>query len=502
MMSAKKQTEVRVRYAPSPTGYFHIGGARTALFNYLFARQHNGKFLLRIEDTDRSRSKKEFEEEIISTMRWLGLDYDEGPLTLEADAASKLLAKPFKGEYGPYRQSERLDTYEKYVTRLLTEKKAYYCFCSQADLDAQRASLMSQGQVAVYSGTCRSLSEKEADAQRTNGLPSVIRIKVPREKLSVKDLVRGTVTFDTALIGDIVIAKNLREPLYNFVVVVDDYEMNISHVIRGDDHLANTPKQMAIAQALNLAVPQYAHLPVILSATGKGKMSKREGGTAVIEYRRDGYLPEALLNFLALIGWHPSDDNTELLSLQDAIRQFSLGRVQKAGAAFNRAKLDWFNAQYIKSKTDSELLDLLVPDYLDPSWTRDSGKLIKVIALTKERLKKLSEFKDLAGFFYTLPLYEAPLLTWKKSNATSASQHLSEIKKILQALPEIDFIKSRIETSIMPYADAAGRGDVLWPLRVAVSGLAASPGPFEIIEVLGKAETFLRLEVALAKFSK
>lgn len=498
-MVAKKQTEIRVRIAPSPTGYLHIGTARTALFNYLFARQKNGTFILRIEDTDKERSKKEYETEIISSLIWLGLEYDEGPLKDDEEGASKLLAKPFKGDLGPYRQSERLDIYEKYLKQLLLEKRAYYCFCSQEDLDAQRESMMAQGKVWIYPGTCRTLSEKEADVNRANGAGHVIRIKVPSEKLSFKDVLRKEITFDTALIGDIVVAKNLREPLYNFAVVVDDYQMRISHVIRGEDHIANTPKQMVIARSLGFPFPEFAHLPLILN-TDKSKMSKRDGGASLSDYRKAGYLPEAIINFLALLGWHPEGEQ-EVLTLSDLIAKFDLSRVQKSGAVFNVDRLDWFNAYYIKQKSDTDLLDLLTPEYLEPSWASDSGKLLKVIALVKERLKKLSEFKDLSRLFFELPEYSSDLLVWKKSTPQASKENLTEIKNILENLPEVDFQKSRLESAIMSLAQAKGRGDVLWPLRVAVSGSQNSPGPFEIIDALGKSETLRRIDRALVKLS-
>lgn len=463
----KKPAEVRVRYAPSPTGYFHIGAARTTLFNLLFARNHGGKFILRIEDTDKERSKKEYEEEIINSMHWLGFDFDEF-----------------------YRQTDRLDTYETYLKQLLTEHKAYYCYCSQEELEAERQSMTSQGMLPIYNGKCRSVTEEDASARLAAGKPSVIRIKVSVEKLTFKDMIRGEVTFDTQLMGDIVIAKSLREPLYNFAVVIDDFLMKISHVIRGEEHIANTPKQMVIAQALDMHLPIFAHLPLILN-TDRSKMSKRDGErvVAVKDYRKAGYLPEALRNFLVLLGWHPEGDE-EVLSFEQMVAKFDITRIQKAGAIFNFEKLDWFNSHYIKLKTDVELLALLTPDYVESSWAGDSAKLLKVIAQVKDRMKKLSEFSELAKVFFVLPEYEKDLLVWKKSTAPAALEILKELKTLIESGKEV-----------MPFAEAKGRGDVLWPLRVALSGSQASPGPMELLGVLGKTEALARIAIAIAKLS-
>lgn len=462
----KKTSEVRVRYAPSPTGYFHIGAARTTLFNLLFARQNGGKFILRIEDTDKERSKKEYEEEIIATMHWLGLDYDEF-----------------------YRQTDRLDIYETNLKKLLEEKKAYYCYCSQEELEAERQSMSSQGLSPIYNGKCRSVEgKKEA--------PSVIRIKVPVEKLTFKDMIRGEVTFDTRLMGDIVIAKSLREPLYNFAVVVDDYDMKISHVIRGEEHIANTPKQMVIADALGIHLPIFAHLPLILN-TDRSKMSKRDGErvVAVRDYKKAGYLPQALLNFLVLLGWHP-EGNEEVLNFAQMAEKFDITRIQKAGAVFNFEKLDWFNAHYIKQLSVSQLVSYLTDGgFIEPDWAEDSDKIKKVIELLKERMKKLSEFKDLAKVFFILPQYQKELLVWKKSDANSALAILIEIKKLIEADTDIN---SFVEASAKV---GGGRGDVLWPLRVALSGSQASPGPFELMQVLGKKESLARIAVAITKLS-
>ena len=330
----------RVRIAPSPTGWLHIGTARTALFNFLFARKNGGKFILRIEDTDKERSKKEYEENILEGLKWLNLYWDEGP--------------DIGGPYGPYRQSERIEIYKEYLLKLLKEEKAYYCFCSPEEIEAQKKDMALRGLTPIYSGKCRNLSKREAEEKIKRGENYVIRIKMPQKKIKFKDLIRGEIEFDLSLIGDIVIAKSLEEPLYNFTVVVDDYLMKITHVIRGDDHISNTPKQLVLQEMLGFERPFYAHLPMILGPD-RSKLSKRHGEMALTEYKKLGYLKEAMINFLALLGWHPSSDE-EIFSLEELIERFSLERVQKSGAVFNHLKLDWFNSFYLKKIPFEELM--------------------------------------------------------------------------------------------------------------------------------------------------
>ncbi|MEK7640396.1 MAG: glutamate--tRNA ligase [Patescibacteria group bacterium] len=460
---------VRVRIAPSPTGYMHIGTARTALFNWLFARQNGGVFILRIEDTDLERSKKEYEEDLIDQLKWLGLDWDEGPI----------------------RQTDRLDSYEKCLSKLLKDGQAYYCFCSKEQLEQERQTMLAQGFAPKYSGRCRAVSQEEAKKKSEAGEKAVIRIKVPDGKISFKDIIREEVSFEGALIGDFVVAKSLREPLYNFAVVVDDEEMKISHVIRGEEHLANTPRQIIIQRALDFSQPQYAHIPLILNPD-RSKMSKRVGDTAIREYRNQGYLPDALLNFLSLLGWHPRDEQ-EIFSLKELIKVFDLTRIQKGGAAFNVDKLDWLNAQYIKKMTAKSLAKLL--------GVKDTEQNLKIVEATKERMKKLSDFKEMAVFFVEVADYPSELLIWKNSTKEKTLVNLKEAEKIVSAVISDDFSKAKLEKALMPSAEAAGRGEMLWPLRVAVSGLEKSPGPFEIMETLGKKESLSRIAGAIQKLS-
>jgi len=497
--------------APSPTGHLHIGGVRTALYNMLFAKKMGGTFILRIEDTDEERSKKEFETGILADFKWMGITFDEG---IMPDGSQK-------GEYGPYRQMERLDLYETALKKLLVEHKAYYCFCSKEELEAQRINQETAGQVPKYSGKCRSVTDEEASQRLEAGAAAVIRLKVAVGKQKFTDLVRDEVVFENSLIGDMVIAKSLRQPLYNFAVVIDDETMKISHVIRGEEHLANTPKQLLIAEALDYKSPIFAHLSVFLSATGKGKMSKRDGGTTVHEYREAGYLPEALLNFLVLMGWHPAPEQStvqggpvgdrELFTLEDMIELFSLERVQKAGPKFNVEKLNWFNNYYLRRTDNTKLLELLKASFLatmiEPLRAQgvkipDDIQLMKMIALTKERANTLTDFPAAFSLFIKLPVYDPKMLVWKKGSADSAREHLTTVLAALETISETEFTKVALEEKIMPLAESRGKGDVLWPLRVAVSGSEFSPGPFEILEILGKHESLLRIEFGLTKLAE
>lgn len=472
-MLSKSKPQVRVRIAPSPTGYLHIGTARTALFNWLFAKKYGGSFILRIEDTDLERSDPKYEQDIIESLKWLGLNWDEGPVA--------------EGDYGPYKQSGRLKIYEKYLKQLLDKKLAYYCYCGKEELEAERQAMLAQGFPPKYNGKCRSVTKHKGKSQ-------VIRFIVPEIKLTFKDLIRGDISFDTGLIGDIAIAKNLRAPLYNFAVVIDDYEMKISHVIRGEDHIANTPKQILIQKALGFPQPEYAHLPLILDPD-RSKMSKRYSATSINEYEKEGYLPKALINFMALLGWHPKDER-EILNREELIEQFDLARIQKAGAVFNIVKLDWLNSQYIKKLGNAELFNELKK--FGPSKGELSDEqMLKIIGLTKERMKRLSDFNDLADFFFKLPDYPPELLIWKN---TSRDKTLENLQETLKLIPDAEKIKQLAEKQGRATARGSpDRGEVFWPLRAALSGKEASPGPLEIMDVLGEKESKKRIGMAIEK---
>jgi len=483
----------RVRLAPSPTGLFHLGNARTGLFNYLFARKAGGKFVLRIEDTDKERSKKEYENTILEGLKFLGIEWDEGPGT--------------NGFLGPYRQSERLEIYEKYLRQLLEEEKAYYCFCSSEEIEAQKEEMIARGVPPKYSGKCRDLPKSTLETYLEEGKEKTIRIKIPNKVIKFEDIIRGEVEFDLSLIGDIVIAKSLKEPLYNFAVVIDDYLMKITHVIRGEDHISNTPKQIAIQEALGLPRPNYAHLPMILGPD-RSKLSKRHGAMALTDYRKMGYLPEAIINFLVFLGWHPIG-NEEILSLEELINKFDLERVQKGGAIFNIKRLDWFNAQYLKKMSSEELMDRVV-DYIKnfssaPEIIKEYGidYIKKVIDIELPRMNKLSDLIDLSDFFFKKKIeYSIELLKWKDMTDTELTKSLQDSLNTLEKIKESEFNRVNLQIKFYSFIDEdlnyeGNKGKLLWPLRAALSGKKASPGPFEIAEVLGKEESIKRLKQAL-----
>ncbi|OHA66872.1 MAG: glutamate--tRNA ligase [Candidatus Wildermuthbacteria bacterium RIFCSPHIGHO2_02_FULL_47_12] len=475
---------VRTRFAPSPTGPLHMGNARTALFNYLFAKKEEGVFVLRVEDTDKERSAPEWEKDLLENLHWLGLEWDEGP-----SAPGQCT-----GEFGPYRQSERTKIYKEYLEKLLQEQKAYWCFCSAEDLEAQRQDQLSRGVAPKYKGTCRGLSKEEQEKQLQSGKPAIVRLLVPEKTVSFKDLIRGDIHFDMGLVGDIVLAKDLETPLYNFTVVIDDYLMKITHVIRGEDHISNTPKQMILEEALGFPhTIQYTHLPLILGED-RTKLSKRHGDNSVTRFRKEGYLPEAVVNFLALLGWNPGDER-EIFSLENLVKEFSMDKVQKSNAVFNMQRLGWINGSYIRQKTSKELAELAAP-YL-PKASLDA--IEKIVMLYKERLKKLSEIGELADFFFTEKLeYPKEMLKWKQYVDKDIEKALGTVEQILSLVPDADWTKEVIGELLLKEAEKTGdRGYLLWPMRVALTGKQASPGPFEVAEALEKEKTLARIKNAI-----
>ena len=349
--------QVRVRFAPSPTGPFHIGGARSALFNFLFARKYGGKVILRIEDTDRERSSRGSEQDIMNSMGWLGITWDEGP--------------DVGGEFGPYRQMERLSIYEKYVQQLFDKGYAYYCYCTEEELEALRQEQMAKGEMVRYTGRCRDLTEEERKAFEAEGRKAVVRFRVPEEEIiKINDLVRGEVSFESSGIGDFIIVKSDGVPTYNFAVVVDDHEMGITHVIRAEEHLSNTPRQVLIYNALGIPLPEFAHISLILGKD-HSKMSKRHGATSINQYMELGYLPEALVNFLALLGWAPEGEE-EVLSMEELIAGFSLDRVSKSPAVFDLEKLQWLNGLYIRSSDIERITRMALPYYQKAGYASEN----------------------------------------------------------------------------------------------------------------------------------
>ncbi|MFH2136055.1 MAG: glutamate--tRNA ligase [Patescibacteria group bacterium] len=498
-MLKNKKEELRVRIAPSPTGYLHVGTARIALFNYLFAKNQGGKFILRIEDTDLERSDEKFTKEIIESLHWLGINYDEGP--------------DVGGDFGPYRQSERLKTYKKYLQQLLDENKAYYCFCTEEELEVERQAQTKRGEPPIYSGRCANLNAEQIKKSHDEGKKSIIRFRMPNIKIIFEDMIKGVLEFETRLIGDITIAKNLETPLYNFAVVIDDETMKISHVIRGEDHISNTPKQIAMIEALEFKKPKYAHLPLTL-APDKTKLSKRHGATAIADYRAMGYLPEALINFMAFMGWNPKTDQ-EFFTKEELVKIFSMANINKAAAIFNIEKLNWLNGHYIRQMDLSGLTEKCIPYLENANLINGVGagewkimetdeainfdQLKKIIALEQERLVKLDDLPELVSFFLKKELtFDKDLLLWKKMTAAETAEHLSEVEKLLANIDKKNFTKENLEKEIKKLIerDKLGVGETLWPLRVALTGLKASPPPFEVAEILGKEKTLQRILAA------
>ncbi len=460
------------RFAPSPTGYLHIGGVRTALYNFLLARQNNGKFILRIEDTDKVRSKKEYEDDIIKSLDWLSLKWDEF-----------------------YRQSDRRKIYSDYLSLLLKNKKAFYCSHTKNELEIERQEAKLKGKPQVH--WCN---------QKTNcclkSANAVIRLAVEQGRvIKFKDLVRGEIAINTNTLGDFVIAKSLNEPLYNFAAVVDDSEMSVTDVIRGEEHISNTPKQILILEALNKKAPNFAHLPLILGQD-KAKLSKRHGAASLNEFKKKGYLPEALINFLALLGWHPSD-NREHFSLSELIKEFSLNRIQKSSAIFDLKKLESLNSYYLKKLNFNDFFKLAI-EYLkednsiDFKWIQDAGiDLNKILLLEKERIKRLCDIKNVTDIYLKRNLdYKPELLAWKNQDFKEIKMILNEIKEIIGKLDCFDkiSIQKTLEDISVKYLD---KGKVFWPFRVAISGKEKSASPTEIADALGKKETLRRIDIAL-----
>lgn len=445
--------KVVTRFAPSPTGFLHAGAYRTAIFSFLFAKHHGGSFVLRIEDTDKARSTKEYEDNIMESLQWLGITHDEF-----------------------YRQSDRSEVYKKYLNQMIEKGFAY----------------ISKEEI-----------KKEGDRD------SVIRFKNPNKKVEWDDLVRGGIAFDTTDLGDFVIAKSLDEPIFHLAVVVDDFEMGVTHVIRGDDHISNTPRQMLIQQAIGATTPQYAHLPLILSPD-RTKLSKRKGAKALTDYKANGYLKEAILNYIAMLGWNPGTEQ-EILSETELINLFSLERVQKGGAIFDEIKLKWLNKEYIKRMPEDEwkeqILKRLPEEILEnPNF---EARKAKVLFLIWDRISTFAEVEEMhkngdLDFFFTMPdMAVEQLLPPEKmrkdkevSNASTATL-LEKVIAILEDMNDNSFTKEGVREKVFPFADQEGRGLVLWPMRMALSGREKSPDPFELCDILGKDESINRLKKAV-----
>jgi len=479
---------VRVRFAPSPTGYPHVGNIRTALFDWLFARHYGGSFIVRIEDTDVTRKVKGALEAILDGLRWLGLDWDEGP--------------EVGGEYGPYFQSQRLELYREAAQRLVSQGDAYYCYCSPQRLEEMRAEQVRRKQPPGYDRTCRDLSEEERAQKEAEGITPVVRFKTPLSgQTKFNDLIWGEVVFENNTIDDFVLLKSDGYPTYHLANVVDDHAMEISHVIRAEEWLSSTPRHILLYQALGLEPPQFVHHPMILGPD-RSKLSKRHGAVSIIEYREQGYLPETMVNFLALLGWS-LDDKTEILSRQELIDNFSLERIGRTAAIFNRGKLDWMNGVYIRSLSLEDFTQRALP-FLDkglpPCVKRPLSVeyVTQIMPLIQERARTLAEVADLAQFFFVDELdYDASLLVGKNMSRESATKALEVSWERLKQL-EV-FGAESLEAVLRPLAVELGlkTGQLFGTLRVAVTGRTAAPPLFQTMAVLGKKQCLKRIEAAL-----
>jgi len=491
---------VRVRIAPSPTGPLHIGTARTALFNYLFARRHGGTFILRVEDTDVARSSIAYEKDILDGLRALGLSWDEGP---------EVAGQAAQGPHAPYRQMERLDTYAAAARRLLEDDKAYYCYCTPEELDAERKRLEAAKLPPRYSGRCARLTDGERAAFEAEGRKRATRFRVTEGKVAFEDLVRDRVEIDSsALGGDFVIVRADGTPLYHFTVVVDDAAMEISHVIRGEDHLSNTPKHILLFRALGYAEPRFAHLPLILNAD-RTKMSKRKSQTAVSDYLAEGFVREALVNYLALIGWSTGTEE-EILPLAELERRFDLDHVQKAGAVFDRERLEWLNGQWIRRLEPADLVDRLRP-FLEAE--RAAGRIDRVpsdeeilalLPVVQERLPTLGAIGDLVGFLFVDRVDAEPgTLIPKRWDRDTAIDGLRAAREVIAAVGPVSFEADELEPPLRALAEARGwkAGDLFMAIRVAVTGRTATPPLFDTLVALGYERALERLDRAIERLA-
>ena len=475
----------RVRFAPSPTGYLHVGGARTALFNWLFARRYGGVFVLRIEDTDAGRSSSEMVDGILDGLRWLGLDWDEGPLV--------------GGPYAPYFQSERFERHREMARRLVAEGHAYYCYCTPEELKAKRdagAQTGEGGSAWRYDRTCCRLTPDEIAVREQDGVPRAVRFKVPDGSMAFEDLVHGTIAFEGAHIEDFVIVRSDGHPTYHLSVVSDDVEMAITHVVRGDDHISNTPKHILLYRALGAPVPQFAHVPLILGPDKK-RLSKRHGATSVMEYAGQGFLPEAMVNFLGLLGWSPGPGDRELFSKTELVEVFSLDGISGGNAVFNPEKLEWFNQQYIVRLPPDELAERLKPSFQaaglwDDAYLGDRRAwFFAVLELMRPRVKRLGDFAVQGLFFFVDQIEYDPAAVTKYLRGMA--EHLTAFDAACAELAAFD--APSIEAALRLVADAQGvkAASLIHASRVAVSGKTVTPGLFDVLALLGRIRVHHRL---------
>ncbi len=489
-------TEPRVRIAPSPTGPLHIGTARTALFNYLYARHTGGTFILRLEDTDQARSSIAYEKDILDGLHWLGLRWDEGP---------EVAGEGARGPHAPYRQMERLPSYAAAAERLLAADMAYPCYCTPEELDADRKAKEAAKLPPRYVGRCAALTVEERAAREADGRRGALRFRVGTGVVGFDDIVRGHVEFDVSnLGGDFAIVRADGTPLYHFTVVVDDATMQMTHVIRGEDHLSNTPKHILLFQALGYAVPQFAHLPLILNPD-RTKMSKRKSQTAISDYIAQGFIREALANYLALLGWATGTEE-EVLSIDEIVQRFKLETVHKGGAVFDRERLEWLNGQWIRRLDPDDLVDRLRP-FVEAElaagridWMPSDDELRGLVPIIGERLPTLGAIGDLVGFLWLRHVKLDPmLLVPKRWDAATTRDGLTAARDVITELGEVSFEADELEPPLRALADDRGwkAGDLFMAIRVAVTGRTATPPLFDTLVALGSERTVERLARAI-----
>lgn len=498
-MTDSATKHVRVRIAPSPTGPLHIGTARTALFNYLFAKRSGGTFILRLEDTDVARSTLDYERDILDNLHWLGIEWDEGP---------EVAGLPARGPYGPYRQMQRLDRYRAAAQQLLAEDKAYPCYCTVDELAADKAAQEAAHEAPHYVGRCANLTAEERQAREATGLKPVIRFRVGDGVVAWDDIVRGHVEISTHdLGGDLIIVRSDGTPLYHFVVVVDDADMAISHVIRGEDHISNTPKHILLFRALGADVPVFAHLPLILNAD-RTKMSKRKGQTAMADYRAQGYIPEGLVNFLGLLGWS-SGTEEEIFSLPELVERFDLARVQSAGAVFDKERLEWLNGQWIRRLSDEELVERALPFLVDGLRAAEARGLSArqptpedlrpLIPMVRERLPTLAAITDMVDYVFIDDLRVDPhMLVPKRWDEATTEDALTAAREVIASVGPVSFEADELEGPLRRLAEDRGWkvGDLFMAIRVAVTGRTATPPLFDVLVALGYERTLERMDLA------
>ncbi|MDZ7261149.1 MAG: glutamate--tRNA ligase [candidate division KSB1 bacterium] len=479
-MTTSNPKEVRVRFAPSPTGYLHIGGARTAIFNWLFARKNKGKFLLRIEDTDQARSGPEMIQAIYDGLQWLGLKWDEAPVF----------------------QSQRIELYRQYSQYLIEKQKAYYCYCSPEKLQQEREKALQEKKSFRADDRCRNLTAAERAELQKSGVAPVVRFKVPEGVTTFTDIVHGSLTFHNHEIDDFALLRSDGMPTYHLAVVVDDREMGITHVIRGDDHLSNTPKQVLLYQAFGWEIPQFAHVPMILGPDKK-RLSKRHGATSISEYEKAGYLPRAMVNFLALLGWNPGDDR-EIMSLEDLIEAFDLSGISKKSAIFDETKLEWMNGEYINALSENELVERVIPFLISGKILPDGGTaqsnreyIKRVVLLLKSRAKRLTDFVKFGRYFFHDPQNYDEEVVRKYWNEEGVAERLKRLRERLSEISQ--FNAAAIEAAVRGLAEQSGvsAAKLIHPTRLALTGFGVGPGLFEVMEVLGKEVVLRRLDKAI-----